>query len=365
MEMQPKTYRAKTIKDAIALVKGDLGGDAMILNTRKLPFEYGRPARVTDSLFEVTAVSAQAADHLANIPNEKSYLSQSIRSELISIKEMLYLLNKSGSIWERVKMNPDVIKLYGILVKKGINESFVQEFLEKSGAFKSKDCNTLNNLKQKTFKEILKTIKTYNPFKTDNKKQVVASFLGPTGVGKTTTIAKLAANLCLQQKKRVGLVSIDSYRIAAMEQLKTYARILGIPCLPAFNKKDMRFALRRLQEKDVILIDTAGRSHYDTNHINELTTLLSGDIPVERHLVLSITTNEMELEAASEKFGRLGFQSYVFTKLDEAKCRGAILNQIMRMRVPISFVTNGQRVPEDIAVASKIGILRLLFDTTK
>jgi flagellar biosynthesis protein FlhF len=360
--MQPKTYRAKTIKDAIALVKGDLGADAMILNTRKLPIEYERPVGITGSLFEVTAVPVQRTGQSEIFPTEKSYLSGSIKSELISIKEMLYLLNKSGSIWERVKMNPEVIKLYGMLVKKGIDESFVQEFLEKSGVFKSR-CNTLDNLRQKTFKEILKVIKTCNPFKTDNKKQVVASFLGPTGVGKTTTIAKLAANLCLQQKKRVGLVSIDSYRIAAMEQLKTYARILGIPCLPAFNKKDMQFALSRLREKDVILIDTAGRSHYDANHINELITLLGGDIPVERHLVLSITTNETEIKAAAEKFGRLGFQSYVFTKVDEAKYRGTIVNQIMRMKIPISFVTNGQRVPEDIAVASKIGILRLLFDT--
>jgi flagellar biosynthesis protein FlhF len=317
---------------------------------------------MTASLFEVTALPAQGAGYFEAFPTEKSSLSGSIRSELVNIKEMLYLLNKSGSIWERVKMNPEIIKLYGMLVKKGIDETFVQQFLEKSGAFKSNGCDASDNLRQRIFKEILKAIKTCDPFKTDNKKQVITSFLGPTGVGKTTTIAKLAANLCLRQKKRVGLISVDNYRIGAMEQLKTYARILGIPCLPAFNKQDIQFALSRLTEKDIILIDTAGYSHYDVNHINEIITLLSSDIPVEKHLVLSVTTNETEIEAAAEKFGRFGLQSYVFTKIDEAQYRGAIVNQIMKMKVPISFVTNGQRVPEDIVAASKIGILRLLFD---
>lgn len=362
MEIQPKTYRAKTIKDAIALVKEDLGSDAMILSTCKLPLEYKRRGEMTSSLFEVTAIPAQETGYAEAFSKEKSWFPGSIRSELMNIKEMLYLLNKSGSIWERVKMNPDLIKLYGMLIKKGINETFVQQFLEKSGAFKSNGYSTSDNLRQRIFKEIVKAIETCNPFKTDNKKQVIASFLGPTGVGKTTTIAKLAANLCLQQKKRVGLVSVDSYRIGAMEQLKAYARILGIPCFSAFNRKDIRFTLSRLTEKDIILIDTAGHSHYDINHVNELITLFSNDVPVEKHLVLSVTTNEVEIEAAAEKFGRLGIQSYVFTKIDEAQYRGVIVNQMMRTKVPISFVTNGQRVPEDIAVASSIGILRLLFD---
>ncbi len=363
MRMQPKKYTAKTIQDAIALVKEDLGADAMILDTRKLPGEYGRPVGTNELLFEVTAVPEQKPEHSAIPPTAKSYLSGSIRSELMSIKEMLYLMNNSGSIWGRVKMNPGVINLYGMLLRKGIDESFVQQFLEKSGAFKDDEENGLDHLRERTFKEILKVIKTCNPFKANNKKQIIASFFGPTGVGKTTTIAKLAANLCLKQKKSVGLVSIDNYRVAAMEQLKTYARILGVPCLPAFNKKDMRFALSRLKDRDVILIDTAGHSHYDYDHINELITLLGDDIPIEKHLVLSVTTNETEMEAAAENFGRLGLQSYVFTKLDEAKSRGAIINQIMKIKAPISFVTNGQRVPEDIAAASKIGVLRLLFDT--
>ncbi len=362
MRMQPKKYTAKTIKDAIALVKEDIGAGAVILDTRKLPVEYGSPVGMNGLLFEVTAVSGQETEHSEIFPMEKSYFPGSIRSELMSIKEMLYLLNKSGSIWGQVKMDPAVISLYGLLIRKGIDESFVQQFLEKSGAFKDDGCNGPDRLRVRTFKEILKVIKIRNPFKANNKKQVIASFFGPTGVGKTTTIAKLTANLCLHQKKRVGLISIDNYRVAAMEQLKTYARILGIPCFPAFNEKDMRFALSRLKEKDVILIDTAGRSHYDTDHINELITLLGSDIPVERHLVLSVATNETEMEAAAKNFGRLGFQSYVFTKLDEARSRGVIINQIMKMKAPISFVANGQRVPEDIAAASKIGILRLLFE---
>lgn len=363
MRTQPKKYTAKTIQDAIALVKQDLGADAMILDTRKLPGEYDRPVGTNGLLFEVTAAPAQKPGCFADPPTEKSYLSGSIRSELMSIKEMLYLMNRSGSIWGRIKTNPRVINLYGMLVRKGIDESFVQYFLEKSGAFKDDGCNELDHLRERTFREILKVIKTCNPFKSNDTKQVIASFFGPTGVGKTTTIAKLAANLCLQQKKSVGLVSIDNYRVAAMEQLKTYARILGVPCLPAFNKKDMRFALSRLKNKDVILIDTAGCNHYDSNRINELITLLGSDVPVERHLVLSVATNETEMEAAAQNFGRLGLQSYVFTKLDEAKFRGAIVNQIMKMKAPISFVTNGQRVPEDIEAASKIGILRLLLDT--
>ena len=189
----------------------------------------------------------------------------------------------------------------------------------------------------------------------------MAAFIGPTGVGKTTTIAKLAALLRLRHKKEVGIISVDSYRIGAVDQLRTYASIMGLPCLSAFTPRELQMAVGKMRDKDIVLIDTAGQSHLDRDRMKALRQLMEGAHEVSSHLVLSVTTEPQDMKEVARNFSILHPETYIFTKLDETRRRGTIIDQVLRLKMPISFVTDGQRVPEDILTASKRNILKLIL----
>lgn len=349
--MQVKKYRGKTINDALTSVKNVLGPEAMIISTKKLRERDGYNG------FEVAAM--QARDDISNT-SSSPYME--VKSELMSIKEMIYLLNHSGGITETLMMNPVIMNLYAKLIRNGVDDHYAKMFLERAGAIKDDSSYDTNSIKKKTIKEIMKVVGIKNPFDSQNGNQIIAAFIGTTGVGKTTTIAKLAAQLMFTAKKKVGLISIDNYRIGAMEQLKTYASILGIPCFPAFNRKDLLFALKRMEGRDVVLIDTAGQSHYDKPRITELKNMIAGDPFISSHLLMSVSTTDSEMSKAATNFSPLEFQSYIFTKIDEAERCGSVINQIMKLPLPISYITTGQNVPEDIERANKKNILRLLLN---
>ena len=348
--MQVKKYRANTIKEAVARVKSVLGPDAMIISTKKLR------GRGQNDGFEVEAVQAGGFHS-----NENSDLVGEVKSELMSIREMIYLLNHSGSIVEKLMMNPATLSLYAKLIRNGVNDHYVKMFMEKAGALKAYPPGHTGDIRGKTIKEILRVLEVNDPFAVKDSHQIIAAFIGTTGVGKTTTIAKLAAQLMLDSKKTVALISIDNYRIGAVEQLKTYANILGIPLFPAFNKTDLLFALKRVDGRDIVLVDTAGQSQYDRARIEELRKMITSDLSISSHLLLSVPTTESEMNKAAINFRPLKFQSYIFTKTDEAEKCGSIINQIMKLNLPISYITTGQNVPEDIEKANKKNILELLL----
>lgn len=177
------------------------------------------------------------------------------------------------------------------------------------------------------------------------------ALIGPTGVGKTTTVAKLAADFLLNQGRKIALVTIDIYRIAAAEQLKVYGEIMQLPVDVVLSPEQLRQVLERHRDKDLILIDTAGRSPRDKAGIDELEKFIGEGSGVENHLVLSATTREQELFGAIRRFGRLPIDSLIFTKLDECEGLGSILNVHFKHDCPLSYLTNGQRVPEDLLPA--------------
>ena len=174
------------------------------------------------------------------------------------------------------------------------------------------------------------------------------AFVGPTGVGKTTTLAKIAAQLKLKRGLRVGIVAADTYRIAAVDQLRTYAEILGLPVEVASSPKDAARACASLSDVDVILIDTAGRSQNDHMKISELRAFLGSAQPDDTHLVLSATASARTLAREAEAFGPLGVDRLVLTKLDEAAAFGALLTLVERLGKRVSFFTQGQEVPDHI-----------------
>jgi flagellar biosynthesis protein FlhF len=180
-------------------------------------------------------------------------------------------------------------------------------------------------------------------------------------VGKTTTIAKLAAKFGLYEKQKVGLITLDNQRLGAHSQLAAYGRLTGQPLLVVHQRQELLEALDQMGDLDLVLIDTAGRSPYAPDLQGELHHLL-GDLPdLEHHLVLSAATKESNLIKAIKGFGALPISSYIITKLDETNDFSGIFNQLCHHRVPVSYLTAGQQVPEDIELSSRRRVTELLL----
>lgn len=189
----------------------------------------------------------------------------------------------------------------------------------------------------------------------------VAVFTGPTGVGKTTTIAKLAARLCFSEKKRIALVTMDTFRVAATDQLRTYARILDVSCETATTPEELRVAVHRHADKDVVLVDTAGQSPSNSLRIAELRDFLAPIRPVETYLLMNAGMRIQDAEMCMESFGAISPDRLIFTKLDETSCYGLIFEVSQRFRLPIAYLTTGQNVPQDIQTADSRTMARLLL----
>jgi len=187
------------------------------------------------------------------------------------------------------------------------------------------------------------------------------AFVGPTGVGKTTTLAKIAASYLSAHSHSMALITIDTYRIAAVEQLKVYGEIMHLPVDVVITPEQLKFAIEKHQDKDLILIDTAGRSPRDEFCIAELSTFLRPDLNIDKHLVLSATTREIELLNTIERFNSLGIANTIFTKIDECSNLGVLLNIQSENSNPLSYVTNGQRVPEDLVEVSQNRVAELIM----
>ena len=175
-------------------------------------------------------------------------------------------------------------------------------------------------------------------------------FIGPTGVGKTTTIAKIASSMKLQANAKIALVTLDTYRIAAVEQLKTYANILSVPLKVVYSNQELLGMKEEFEDYDLVLIDTAGRSHKNVDQvadIKEMLEITSEDLR-EIYLVLSATTKYKDLLQIIETYKKLAGFQLIFTKLDETLCWGNILNVRMLTQAPLSYMTFGQNVPDDI-----------------
>ncbi|MFC0271313.1 hypothetical protein ACFFIX_07590 [Metabacillus herbersteinensis] len=172
--------------------------------------------------------------------------------------------------------------------------------------------------------------------------------IGPTGVGKTTTLAKLAAECMLQQKKSVAFITTDTYRIAAIDQLKTYAKILDAPIEVCYNIEDFKEAKQKLQHFDHVYIDTAGRNFRNLQYVKDLQSIIDFDQEMETFLVLAATSKLEDMLAVYEQFSLLHVDKLIITKLDETATKGALLDLMVKTKKGIAYTTHGQNVPDDI-----------------
>ena len=404
--MRVKKYIVDNMPEALLIIRKELGQDAVILDQKKIKIG-GFLGFFTKHKLEVIAAVEPRARNIASIPIQNKSIpnilekSEPIATEDLKVKPSLQLqkqpntktdiqlhnseVNKKieniineDKMVEEIKdiknmfmkmmftssndeLPDNIKKIYKHLIDRDLDEKVVNNLisilLEKLGSPKHVVDGYLYEILEN---EIAKEIEKYTSFQNQANKQQVFAFVGPTGVGKTTTIAKLAAYYVLEKKASVGFITADTYRIAAVDQLRTYANILNIPVEIVITHDDMKKAINKLQERDIILIDTAGRNYKKEMHVTELKSLLSVANPDEIYLVLSMTTKQKDMHEITRCFNDVLISNFIFTKVDETSSYGALLNMIYEHKKSLSILTNGQNVPEDIMFIDPKKVAKLI-----
>nr|NJM03137.1 protein FlhF [Desulfobacula sp.] len=359
--MNRKVFKAENIQQAIATIKEELGSDAMILSTRKIKRKPGNP--YAKEMFEVEAAVPPAPKE---IKKDGTNPMEAIQDDIAQIKDMISIAGFGSGMHNMVCNHFESVGVLASLLRAGVSETLASAVIQKASLSMDNTVEPLEkikSLKKYVMKECLGRIAVRDYFRRENTSGVphVAAFIGPTGVGKTTTIAKLAAMLTFQRKMKVALISIDNYRVGAFEQLKAYASIMGLLCVPAFSGQDLLCALDRMKSMDMVLIDTAGHSHFDKQRIDEILQLIQTDFRISAHLVLSVTSESIIMQEAASAFSVFGPDTVIFTKVDETRRCGKILDQISDFKLPVSLIANGQKVPEDLIVPDKQELLKIIL----
>jgi flagellar biosynthesis protein FlhF len=282
--------------------------------------------------------------------------------EFLEMKEMLDTFFDTMGFQRKDKIPGALSKIYHHLVSTGVARS--RAFLIVNTLKKNLPAEQLQNedgVYRIAEKLLTRTISV--SYGAAERKRICA-FVGPTGAGKTTTLAKIAARSALEEKVKVGLITTDTYRIAAAEQLKTYARIMEIPIEVVSDKAAFKRALAKLADRDLVLVDTPGKSSVEPGYVEKLRDLLHLETPVETHLLLPLTASPDSLSENLERFKPVGYQSIIFTKLDESRHFGVIYNVIDQERKPVSFITNGQNVPQDIEKINPGRLAKMIMTST-
>jgi flagellar biosynthesis protein FlhF len=405
--MNIKTYQAATMQDALQAIKAELGPDAVILSTKQHPQGKGRlgykMVEVTAAIdIEVTRVCVPAnrpavmqgkpvvlnppktiaarpfgevlraslngnppaipLEHVAGISrtdvNRPEDNWQSLHDELNRIRERLDSRERS-SIDQR-PCPQEAMPYYERLLENGLEVKTVQGLLHEMRTHIVPEASD-TGIQQALQRTIAAQVKTSGPLlnREDRKKTVI--LVGPTGVGKTTTIAKLAAHYRQHERRSVALITLDTYRIAAVEQLRMYADLIGVTTDVALTRGDAVRCIARRNDADLILVDTTGRSPADRAGMTEVHDMLSLNHPVEVHLVLSATTRERDLMQYTNHYRGIPFNRLLFTKLDETTGVGGAFDLMRKTGVPLSYFSVGQRVPEDLEVARPERLAELLL----
>ncbi len=341
--MKIKRFHARSFSEALELVKKELGDDAIVLSTEEkkgiIPsvevvaaVDYDEPSSDYITLSQVR--SKRPVVQKTAGPQHTTEISK-LLSEISVLRTTIQELKKQGY---ELSLPENKREIFSYLRERAIRDEFSLRLCER---VKSTD---------EVLRQIAVELKIRRPF--FNKRAIM--LVGPTGVGKTTTIAKLAW-IAMKQGHRVALLSLDTYRIGAMEQVRIYARIMGIPLQVVSNAKELKEGLERFSSKDTVLIDTTGRSPSDRRYINELSSLLSevqqfhaGGFNLEIQLLISSNSDDASMIEAYNYYRDLPITTIAFTKVDEIVRFGHLYNLYLTYQRPISYITTGQVVPDDI-----------------
>jgi flagellar biosynthesis protein FlhF len=402
--MKIKKFSASDTKVAMQQVKDVLGDHAIILHvqeksdpkskkrfvevTAALDDDYKKNNNIANQLF--TSVSNNSADSISRIhtllgkserptssshsfSNQDPFIGQTNTENFSSWREFEDVKSQLASITTLLQNNgypefpPKFMDVYAELVSKGVEKRLAAVLLRKvERELKSNAKVTRKLIKGMLGKNIEKFVSEFDTIhKNEQSGKKIKAFIGPTGVGKTTCIAKLSAIDTVYKNRKVGLISTDTYRIGAIEQLKTYANITKAPLEVVYSPNEMKHALARLQDMEIIYIDTPGRSQKNLDAILELTKFLDRCPNLEINLVMSLTSNLANLQDILTNYSILPIDNLLFTKYDETETAGNILNIIHQAKKPVSFISTGQNVPEDIKEVNAMMISNMIMGEKK
>ncbi|WP_425060874.1 Flagellar biosynthesis protein FlhF [Sporomusa carbonis] len=361
--MKVKLFTAQNMAEAMIQVKQDLGREAVILHTRRFR-KGGIMGFFGKEMVEVMA----AVDSPAATPAETKVpvVMPAIASDDTQITALQLEMSNMRKMMEQMlcklsKGDKQSSPLMDLLIKNDIEPAIAANLVKGLPDEKSivgSDQGIVHKLLLDRISNYLRKVDGIDVTSAGCK---AVALIGPTGVGKTTTIAKLAANFALKEGYKVALVTADTYRIAAVEQLKIYGDIIGVPIEIVYSPDELKAALYRHNDKNLILIDTAGRSPSNQYQLAELQALLSVDPYIETHLVLSTTTKYKDALEIVNKFSICSPQKFLFTKVDEASNLGTILNLLYHFPATLSYVTTGQSVPDDIELANSNKLANMIL----
>ena len=387
--MDVRTFRAPSMQVALQMVRQELGSGAVILHTREVRSARWRRLfrRVEPRQVEVTAgtgmnvrtsapprtrprlsesharaprtASIQASEAGAKRSERESQIAQ----QLETLKSMVAELQQSARREPSSDVPESLFHVYSRLIEHDVDQELARDLVGQLqiGQSSLEFSENAPEIDQQLSRMVQRDLSISGPIRIEPGRQKVVALIGATGVGKTTTIAKLAAHFRLREHARIGLITVDTYRIAAVEQLRTYAEIIDLPMKVVMTPREMSRALAEMEGLDLVLLDTAGRSPSDDLKIRELKSFLSAAGVHEVHLVLSSVSSPSSLVMIAERFASAAPTSVVLTKLDEAAALGGLLKAIKRIGLPLSYLTTGQNVPDDIEPADDRRLARLIL----
>ncbi|MFA6807427.1 MAG: flagellar biosynthesis protein FlhF [Eubacteriales bacterium] len=380
--MRVKRFVGDNVADTMSQIKRELGSEAIILQTRQFK-EGGFLGFFANNKVEITAAIEDkptpiifekntndkplvSSDLIKKAYNTYRYKEneldgEKIQEQLITsthteLREMHNILDEiKGSIINNVERNvflPSLEKWNEYLYKRGISKEYINRLLgrvkNEISQINIKDDKIIyENIK----KQVLEICSKTGTIQVKSSGPLIVALIGPTGVGKTTTIGKLAAGFSIVERKKVALITADTYRVAAVEQLKTFGEIIGVPVEVAMTSEGLEEAIASYADKELIFIDTAGRSPHHDLHMSELKEFLDRAKPDLTMLVMNVTTNINDQMLVFERFKKLSTH-LIFTKIDESISTGMLLEIIDRAKLPVAYLTNGQNVPDDIEAAT-------------
>ena len=375
--MKIKSYYARTVEDAMAAARQEMGGEAMLVNSRKTPVEarhlgeyevvfasIGTAGTATEASLSLPGESAPAAA----LPDRLSTEVAELKRELEGMRRAITRTVCSPAQW--VGVSQDVSDAYAALTAADVSAELAREVVQAAGNRLNGQRPPLAHAPQRidgTAFERALAEELASRFTADATlgrgpaPPHIAALVGPPGSGKTTTLVKLAVNFGLAARRPVLLLSMDTYRVAAAEQLRSYAAILGVGFQVLETVNSLAQAIEENRGKALILIDTPGLGHGELEEAVSFGQFLSTRSDIDTHLVLSASMKPADLSRMVDAFGILRPQHLLFTRLDETGSYGPILSEAVRTGKPLSFFTHGQRIPEDLEAASTERLLDLVL----
>ncbi len=385
--MKVKKYVAPTMPEVMNKIRKELGHDAVILNSKEINQGGFLGLFRKKNIEVIAAIDPQPKVQQKESPKKTarqenpiqpsvpkappiSYTQQdepkpkqdeNVLKEIKELKELMQHQPMSSTV-----AYPDVLQaVYQNLIKQEVSEEISNQLMQ---PLIEKFYTTKSNVNEEIVKEWLKDEVQHQvqniPFGGLSFEKQFIHLVGPTGVGKTTTIAKLAAESVIKHNKKVAFITTDTFRIAAIDQLKTYAKILDIPIEIAYNLEDYKQAKEKFSDYDHVLVDTAGRNFRDQQYVEELKKIIDFEAELETYLALSLTSKYSDMDAIYQQFSNVPIQKLIFTKVDETSRSGAMLNMVLQHKIGVAYLTDGQNVPDDISEASVEKMIRRIVGET-